>query len=162
MIFPQTYLAGAKLLGVVFLMSLSAYYTHRYDIGQEALRMQEQKEALLKKNADLETEIQTLTEDYVNQAEKIRVVTKTIVKEIPKVITNEVDNKYPLSNGFVRLHDSSTSGVLIPEDPSRPDGGSSSVKESNAIGTISDNYESCKITRERLIALQKIVKEIVK
>lgn len=152
------YLTALKVAGIVALLLSTSYCTHQYDMGQEALRLQEQRQQLLAKNEKLEDEIQKLTEDYVTKAENVRIITKTIIKEIPKVLTDDVDAMYPVSNGFVRLHDSAASGVLIPEDTSRIDANPSEIKESEVAGTVADNYESCNVTREKLIALQKIIK----
>lgn len=160
MLFPS--LTLIKLAGVAALVVATSIITHRYDLGQQALELQAQKQALLDKNEALEDQIQQLTLDYITQAEKVRVVTKEIIKEIPKAVTNETDNKYPLSNGFVRMHDSAAGGVFIPEDPTGIDADPSKVKESEAAGVIAENYESCNITREKLISLQKIIAEMIK
>lgn len=160
MLFPN--LTLLKLVGVAVLVVTTSVITHRYDKGQQALELQAQREELLNKNEVLEDQIQQLTLDYIAQSEKVRIVTKEIIKEIPKAVTNETDKLYPLSNGFVRMHDSAASGVFISEDSTGVDANPSKIKESRAAEVITENYESCNITREKLIALQSIVKELLK
>lgn len=72
----------------------------------------------------------------------IKAVTGEVIRDAAKSITPEIDRKYPLSNGFVRLHDAAAlSNVAGP--PSVPDDSPSDVAESEAIPIIAANYGTC-------------------
>jgi hypothetical protein len=91
---------------------------------------------------------------------KIEYRTRTVLKEVPKYVTAETDKSFPLSNGFVRLHDYAVTGG-DPIAPSDSDGAASDTPASEAIGTIVENYATCDVDRERLRGLQDWVRQIV-
>jgi hypothetical protein len=91
------------------------------------------------------------------QQDHIVYLTRTIIKEAPNVITPEVDRTFPLSVGFVRLHDSSALGqdLSAVSGPSGlPDDAPSPVASSALATTIASNYGECHIDQSRLVALQ--------
>jgi hypothetical protein len=73
-------------------------------------------------------------------------------KIIIKYVTKH-DNRCELSDAFVRLHDSAANDQLPPgaEDL---DGGTTDIKASEVLSTVTDNYSTCYQIRERLIAWQ--------
>lgn len=85
---------------------------------------------------------------------KARVVVKTIIKEIDHYvpITDPV-----LSSGFRLLHDAAATGEA-PDDTRRAT--STPVTSATVARTITDNYSSCNYDKQRLEALQEIVKSI--
>lgn len=86
---------------------------------------------------------------------EIRTVYRTITREVPHVVTPEMDRAYPLSVGWVRLHDAGALGVPLAPDPTgRPDDAASDVASSDAIGTILDNYETASECRATVLAWQ--------
>lgn len=92
---------------------------------------------------------------HQEKAEQIRVVYRTIYREIPNALTPETDARYPLPHGLVRLHDAAALGVPPVPDPSGiPDDEPSPVAASQLAGVIVDNYENCNSALARLVALQ--------
>lgn len=89
----------------------------------------------------LKTEI--LREEIENAREKI------IIKYVTKY-----DNKCVLSDAFVRLLDSSANNE-IPPSPESLDGGTTDVKASEVLTSITENYSTCYAIRDKLIAWQE-------
>jgi hypothetical protein len=78
---------------------------------------------------------------------RIETVTRTIVKEIPIALPPAVDRRFPLSVGFVRLHDAAARGALL-SDVAAPagaaDDAASLVPPSDLAGVIAANYGDCR------------------
>lgn len=94
---------------------------------------------------------------------RIRTVTQTITKEIPVAITPQTDRAFPLSVGFVRLHDAFAGGVdlsAVPDAAGRPDDAASDVPSSAAIALIGANYGDCRVDRQHLADLQQWVRQV--
>lgn len=90
--------------------------------------------------------------------EKVRVVTRTIVKEVPVYVTAKADASCPLTRGFVRVHDAAASGVdvsSIPLAAGQSNDDPVGIGPSAAIGTVAQNYGTCREIREQLISLQE-------
>lgn len=93
----------------------------------------------------------------------IRVVTRTLIKEIPGAIPSSVDRGFPLSVGWVRFHDAAALGLDLSAaagPPGLADDVASPVKSSDAAATIAGNYGACHETAERLTALQDWVRQV--
>lgn len=89
------------------------------------------------------------------ETERIRTVYRTLIREVPHVVTPEVDRAYPLSVGWVRLHDAGALGLPIAPDPTgRPDDAASDTAGSDAIGVVLENYERCHQYRADILAWQ--------
>lgn len=89
------------------------------------------------------------------RAAETRTVYRTLIREVPHVVTPEMDRAYPLSVGWVRLHDAGALGVPLAPDPSgRADDAPSEVDSADAIGIILDNYETANQCRSTVLAWQ--------
>lgn len=94
--------------------------------------------------------------------ERIRIETRTILKEVPVYVTAETDVRYALPVGLVRLHDDAATGGRLPNLPDatiQPDAASgfadpSPVRASQLAAVIAENYGTCRIDQARLNALQ--------
>lgn len=94
--------------------------------------------------------------------ENIRIVTKTIIKEVPVLVTPETDNRFPVPVGVVRVLDAAalgTSVASIPVPTGKTDGDASDVKASEVASNGASNYGSCNATRVQLIDLQEWIKQ---
>lgn len=70
----------------------------------------------------------------------------TLIERIPVVITREVDGRYPLPCGLVRLHDGAALGVppgAVAACAGRPDDAAAPVKASYLAATLAGNYGIC-------------------
>lgn len=90
---------------------------------------------------------------HTDAVEKIRIVTRTITKEVPVYVTQNDDHACSINVGFVRLHDAAAIGEL-PPSPSLTDGKASGIALSTVSATVVDNYGTCQETRQQLIDLQ--------
>lgn len=106
--------------------------------------------------ADLRGQITAdIDADHQVKAEAVRVVYRTIYREIPNALTPETDARYPLPHGLVRLHDAAALGVpAVPDPTGLADDQPSPVAASQLAGVIVDNYQSCAATAGRLTDLQ--------
>lgn len=98
----------------------------------------------------LSAEVNTvvLTEFYP----KIRYVDRVQQQVVKEFITVKADNACIVNNGFVRLHDSIVSQVLIKPEP--VDEEPSDVKLSDISAVVKDNYSACHRTAIQLKTLQ--------
>lgn len=100
-----------------------------------------------------------------NQAQvqsKIKIVYRDIIKEIPNVITPEIDKSFPLSVGFVRMHDAAANGFKLSDishSATQSDDSASSIKSSNAATIIATNYEKCTADDAQLNGLIKWIQD---
>lgn len=92
---------------------------------------------------------------------RIVTVTRTLIREVPSVVTPQIDRDFPLPVGFLRVHDAAARGLDLPDlpDPAgRPDDAASGVAASDAAGAIAANYGACRADDEQLAALQAWLK----
>lgn len=91
--------------------------------------------------------------------ERERVVTRTLIREVPRYVTVESDRRCDVPVGFVRLHDAAAEGRDPVSAPAgEPHDAASGLALSAVAGTVAENYGSCRETAERLTALQAWVR----
>ena len=83
---------------------------------------------------------------------KERVVTQTLIREVPRYVTVVSDAKCVVPAGFVRLHDQAATGLLpqASDAPGEPFDAPSGVALSAVGSTVVANYGSCREDAERL------------
>jgi hypothetical protein len=92
---------------------------------------------------------------------RLRVVYRTLVKEIPVHVPAEVDRGYPLPVGLVRLHDAAARGVAVsavPAPAGRADDAAADSRASDLAAVLAHNYGACRADGEQLSALQAWVR----
>lgn len=112
----------------------------------------EKRVAETKKKSDAITgKVET---QHAQTVEKIRTVTKTLIKEVPYAVPSD-PTRASLSVGFVRLHDAAATGVPALSDPAgRTDAEASGIGDADLARTIIPNYETCRISAETVKAWQ--------
>lgn len=95
---------------------------------------------------------------YIEKIKEVKGKTNVIIKEVPKYITKESDNRCILPKSAIVLHDSATNGE-IPDTTRSIDESPSEVKLSDYSRTVIENYGSCLENSEQLIAIQNWIKE---
>lgn len=88
--------------------------------------------------------------------ELVRIQTRTVYKTIDREVIRYVQASAPacrLPAGFVRLHDAAAT-ASIPAAPGESDARPSAITDTDALGIIAGNYETCTETRQQLIDLQ--------
>jgi len=96
-------------------------------------------------------DVHVLTQ-YVDRERVIRQVIHDIQREAPRYVTSSTDAAFPLSVGFVRLHDAAAA-ALLPGPPGAADAQASGVAASDAAVVIAGNYGTCHAIRDQLNAL---------
>lgn len=101
-------------------------------------------------------EITAATEQHTQaEAERIRVVYRDLIKEVPTYVTPEADRRCDLPVGFVRLHDQAAAGLPEVSAPSSDvRDAPSGIPLSAASGVIVGNYGAAYRWRERAVACE--------
>lgn len=97
--------------------------------------------------------------EHANAVRIIEVGARALAVEIPKHVTPEIDRRYPLPVGLVRVHDAAVAGLDVSAvaDPlGRPDDAASSVAASDAGQVLNDNYAGCRADQDALRKWQEI------
>ena len=97
---------------------------------------------------------------YIDRIKTIEVEKQVYVEAVNEIFTPEIINRFPISNGFVRLHDSSASGSLLPSSAERIDGEASTITIARATEVIVENYTNCRANAVQLEALQEWVTSV--
>jgi hypothetical protein len=153
---------GAYL--AVFLLVLASYgaaymkgRTHGYD-KREAIAVEEAREAqrLLEKLAVARSRV---TERVVVQyRDRIKVVTESGRKVDEQINAIPEASAVELPGHWRRLHDLSAAGAVPPA--ARGVDAEAGVSSTVALRSVAGNYETCHTTSERLVALQRWVREM--
>lgn len=94
-----------------------------------------------------------------SRAEKTRIVYRTIRESIPAHVTPEIDRRYPLPAGLVRVYDASLGLSAAGADATGlADDAPSAVVASRAAAIFTDNGEACRDAADRLTAFQDLVR----
>lgn len=102
------------------------------------------------------TSIHVVTK-YVDRVRVVREQTTQLQREIPRYVTPSTDDRFPLSVGFVRLHDAAATGLPLGA-PGAADATRSVIATSTATDVIAGNYGICRETAEQLTRLQEWVR----
>lgn len=171
MFMPMQMKLVAAALAVAVITAGGAYlYTKGRSEGKALAEAEYNKEVIRLKNELLEwqtkvatlqdqhaDEVASITAEYMakeqsleTQIDKLKKQKRTVTKYVPV----ETDCKIP--NGFVEVHNLTAQGKSIDEDKD-PQPGISDKTLTQVADTVAENYYSCNLTKERLIALQKVV-----
>jgi ABC-type multidrug transport system fused ATPase/permease subunit len=138
------------VVGVWFQGAIANENIWQSRISELELKLAKAESKSLEINLELTEEIlknEILREEAENAKEKI------IIKYVTKY-----DNKCVLSDAFVRLLDSSANNEISPS-PESLDGGTTDVKASEVLTSVTENYSTCYAIREKLIAWQEWYKK---
>jgi hypothetical protein len=101
----------------------------------------------------------TATQPHAERRAAAAPIYRYIEKEAAAYVTPEIDRAFPLSRGFVRLHDAAAQAVL-PAPPRLDDAEISPVAASHAIRTIAGNYGACTDAMIKVDAFQAWAAEV--
>jgi len=138
------------VVGVWFQGAIANENIWQSRVSELELKLAKAESKSLEINLELTEEIlknEILREKAENAKEKI------IIKYVTKY-----DNKCMLSDAFVRLLDSSANNEISPS-PESLDGGTTDVKASEVLTSVTENYSTCYAIREKLIAWQEWYKK---
>jgi hypothetical protein len=146
------------IIGTV-LISSTLYYAGKKDerISNDLVKANIEKQLAEAKAKSANKTIQVVTEyvDRVKVIEKEKIVYQT---KIDEVLNEEIVTKYPVPNGFIRLHNSAAEGS-IPGGSRDTDEEPSPVKINQVTETVVDNYLMCRENTEQLVSLQSWIRE---
>lgn len=91
----------------------------------------------------------------VQERDRIRYVTQTLVEKVPEYVTPEADARCVVPLGFVRVHDAAAAGLpTVVASADRAHDAPSGVELSTIAATVAGNYGTCNSFRQTLIDLQ--------
>lgn len=147
------YRIPAQIISIVILVPSIWFYSffhYQEEQRKELLILQERITVAENKSNDLNNQLESKIKELDGlRNKKNEVVTKVITK-----VVKEYDNKCELSNALIRVHDSSSQDE-VPTGSESTDGGTSNVKASELLQTVTDNYTTYYQMRNRLVQWQQ-------
>lgn len=147
------YRIPAQIISIILLVPsiwFYSFYHYQEEQKKELLILQERITVAENKSTELNAQLEgKIKELDALRNKKNEVVTKVITK-----VVKEYDNKCELSNAFIRVHDSSSQDE-VPSSSEPTDGGTSNVKASELLQTVTDNYSTYYQMRNRLLQWQE-------
>lgn len=135
------------------------FAVHKWYQAEAAKELREQ---LQEANEQIEREqvsddaTQRVAEDVAERTDRVRVVTRDIIKEVPVYVDREDDQRCLVNRGFVRLHDAAARGTPpVPDSPGEPNDAPSGIGLSTVAATVAGNYGECRVWREQVIGWQE-------
>lgn len=154
--FPYRIILGAVgailTVGGIFLSGMN------YQAKKELAAAEQFKQRIAQLELDLQRKKIEIVNKYIDRIKTIEVEKQVYVEAVNEIFTPEIINRFPISNGFVRLHDSSASGSLLPSSAERVDGEASSITIARAAEVITENYTNCRANSVQLEALQEWIR----
>jgi hypothetical protein len=144
------YKLGAELLGIAVLI-VSAYFyggiEYRQMIADLKARVAVAEQQSRNANATLEKK----TQQHLKEIKEVRNENKKIIRD---TVGRQIDSQCVLPRSAVSLHDSASRNE-VSRGSSSVDGTPSTVKASELIETVVDNYGACHETAEKLRGWQE-------
>ena len=110
----------------------------------------------------LQTKSEQVTTKTITQyVDRVRIVKEkgdTIIKEVPRYVSKESDDKCVIATGFVRIHDAAAKNQ-IPESTGTSNESDSGIKLSTVSETVATNYNKCHEVMTQLTSLQQWIKD---
>lgn len=147
------YRIPAQLLSIVLLVPSIWFYSffhYQEEQKKELLILQERISVAENKSNDLNIQL----EDKIKELDALRNKKNEVVTKVITKVVKEYDSKCELSNAFIRVHDSSSQDE-VPSGSEPTDGGTSNVKASELLQTVTDNYSTYYQMRDRLLQWQE-------
>jgi len=127
---------------------LAGWRVHDWRDGAAAARAAAHAVVVVQKNAAVAQAVavrQQAAQDHV------RIVTRTLIREVPRYVTVQADAGCVVPDGFRLLHDAAAAGVPpAAEPPGKSADAPSGVALSAVADTVTANYGICHETSERL------------
>ncbi len=144
------YKLGAELLGVAVLI-VSAYFYGGIGYREMIADLKARVAVAEQQSRDANKELEKKTQQHLKEIKEVRNENKKIVRE---TVGRQIDSQCSLPNSAVSLHNSASRNE-ISRGAASTDGTPSSVKASELIETVVDNYGTCHETAEKLRGWQE-------
>jgi hypothetical protein len=148
--FVSRYKLGAELLGVAVLI-VSAYFYGGVGYREMIADLKGRIAVAEQQSKDANTALENKTKEKVRVIKETVYVNKTIIKE---TAGRQIDSQCVLPRSAVSLHNSASSNQ-VSRGPESTDGTPSTVKASELLETVVDNYGACHETAEKLRGWQE-------
>jgi hypothetical protein len=146
-----------KIVSVVILAG-SIYFEGGLNVEREwrarVAEMEDKVKLAEEKSREVNTVIKT---KYIEKIKIVKETTNANIQYVEKVVT-KYDNLCTLSNAAIVLHDSASQNIMARSAGGTVEG-TSDVKASTLVGTVTENYGTYYEIREQLIAWQAWYKE---
>lgn len=150
-------------LGGVLVLSILLgwkYVTWRLDSQAATISTQASEIGRLKAKLAFEYITRQVYTEYVEVERVVYQKGQTIIKEIPVYVTPEADAACVVPVGFVSVHDAAVQNSPLPGTPGLHESADSGVALSEVAGVVTDNYTTCHVIRERLIATENWIRRV--
>jgi hypothetical protein len=151
---PMFWIKLAIVAGAFAAGAWTAHQFHKADLVAQVNAARAEEQGRFKLVIRTETEVQ-------ERIIKVREKGKEIIREIPVIVTKEVEKACPqgMPHGFVRLHDAAARNATPGPSPI-PDAAPAGVTIAQTSSTITDNYTECHVWREQVIGWQRYYKAL--
>ncbi|CAB4137760.1 hypothetical protein UFOVP328_75 [uncultured Caudovirales phage] len=144
------YRLPAELAGVVVLM-LASYFYGQVSYRQAIAELKQKIAVAEQQSKTANAELERRTQQHIKEIREVKNENKRIVRE---TVGRQIDSQCTLPNSAVSLHNSASRNE-ISRGASSTDGTPSTVKASELIETVVDNYGACHENAERLRGWQE-------
>jgi len=144
------YKLPAELIAIVGLV-IGAYFGGQLSYRSAIADLKARVAVAEQQSKDANAKLEKQTQEHIAELRKAKNANKTIIRE---VAGRQIDSQCTLPRSAVSLHDSASRGQVA-RGASSTDGTPSSVKASELLETVIDNYGSCLETAEKLNGWQE-------
>ena len=144
------YKLGAELLGIAVLV-VSAYFYGGIEYRQMIADLKARVAVAEQQSQDANAALEKKTQQHLKEIKEVRNENKRIVRE---TVGRQIDSQCVLPRSAVSLHDSASRNEVSRSSAS-VDGAPSTVKASELIETVVDNYGVCHENAEKLRGWQE-------
>ena len=142
-------------LALAALLALLVIQTQRNQIIRADLRASQTQLATARADLRKANRAQAITASVSSDVERrqvvVRYVTRTLIEKVPVYVSPEVDRRYPLPVGLVRLHDEAAAGHSpVPGGAGELDDAPSDIAPSTLGRTVVANYGDYYACREQV------------
>ena len=144
------YKLAAELSGVAVLI-VSAYFYGGISYREMIADLKAKVAVAEQQSRDANTKLETKTQQHLKEIKEVKNANKTIIRE---TVGRQIDTQCVLPRSAVSLHDSASRNE-VSRGSSSVDGTPSTVKASELIETVVDNYGACHENAEKLRGWQE-------
>ena len=144
------YKLPAELIAIAALV-IGAYFGGQLSYRSAIADLKARVAVAEQQSKDANLALEKKTQEHITELRKTKNANKTIIRE---VAGRQIDSQCTLPNSAVSLHDSASRGQVA-RGTSATDGTTSTVKASEFLETVVDNYGTCHETAEKLRGWQE-------
>jgi hypothetical protein len=144
------YKLGAELLGIAVLI-VSAYFYGGIEYRQMIADLKSRVAVAEQQSRDANATLEKKTQQHLKEIKEVRNENKRIVRD---TVAKQIDSQCVLPRSAVSLHDSASRNE-VSRGAASTDGTPSTVKASELIETVVDNYGACHENAEKLRGWQE-------